>query len=658
MAYTYPAMVAWDSIGKLAVKSTSFQVYAVADTGFVTPLAITDSFGVALPGNILNSGAIGVFPEFKQADNATVVITDAARNYVWTITSILQDASVAGFVSNKTTATAAAVRTATASAWQASVAYAVNQPVINPTGDLMRCTTAHTSTATYDSTKFTLSATDANGATSAALSATYGPDAAAPRAAFARTPHAGTTRFNRDVIDAISSGTARYASMPSIIATQSGDLLVIWRRSSNHDIGAVAGTAWAKLSKDGGRTWTTPAEAFAVAGSNIQDLFLSRFGEERRIYALYHRTLDTAATVQGTYLRYTDDDGATWSAEFTVQTGTVASGSPIRKSLDGTKYLIPTYSIVGGFWTSTLHSATDPLGVWTSSTAAAPASVDSTEWDFAQVSATNWIGLFRQGSGVAGQIRQSVDGGVTWSAPTALATAFPINIGWPRTILLDDGSIMAWYKASGAGLRAVQLTDVDNPLVASNWKDPHAFPAVGIDNSTTNTGKMEVTRYGNTYKAVYYGEDPAFADRTVATVKLAEFTPQTFRAGRSFILTTETAANATTPYQVLTTPDRVKFRSQGEYVRIYWQVESFSAATIENWNAAIYINDVFQDDASVLAVGASTQSAANSAYCDNRETQTWLAPGLHTIELRFRVQTGTVARSIRRRLLTVTPQSA
>ena len=166
-------MVAWDAVGKQAVKSTSFQVYAMGDTGFVTPLPITDPFGTPLPGNILNSGTVGVFPEFKQADNPTVRITDAARNYIWTVTSIVADDSVAGYVGNKTTAAAAAVRAATASVWQSSTSYTLNQPVINPTGDLMRCTTAHTSTATYDSTKFTLNATDANGATGAALSATY-----------------------------------------------------------------------------------------------------------------------------------------------------------------------------------------------------------------------------------------------------------------------------------------------------------------------------------------------------------------------------------------------------------------------------------------------------------------------------------------------------
>lgn len=116
MAYTFAAMVAWDSIGKQAIKSTSFQVYDVADTGFVTPLAITDPFGNAITGNILNSGTMAVFPEFKQADHPTVVITDAARNYKWTITSVVADDSVAGFVGKAGSASESAVKTAAKSA--------------------------------------------------------------------------------------------------------------------------------------------------------------------------------------------------------------------------------------------------------------------------------------------------------------------------------------------------------------------------------------------------------------------------------------------------------------------------------------------------------------------------------------------------------------
>lgn len=176
MAYTYPAMVAWDPNAKTGVFNTVFQAFTTTDTSFTTPLAVLDAFGNPLTGNNLNSGAQGIIPQFQQATNATVVVRSLAGTYAWTIIAIqppTQDSAVAGFVNSSASSTSAAIRSQAAGVWQANTAYTVNQPVINPTGDLMRCTTAHTSTTTYDSTKFTLTATDPASATSTALNGTY-----------------------------------------------------------------------------------------------------------------------------------------------------------------------------------------------------------------------------------------------------------------------------------------------------------------------------------------------------------------------------------------------------------------------------------------------------------------------------------------------------
>ena len=107
MAFTFPPMVAYDPSSNKPIKSVSFQVYAVTDTAFTTPLAITDTFGNPLAGNILNSGTQGVFPQFKQASNSTVVIADAAKVYAWTVNCVQQDAAVAAFAADPTTATGA-----------------------------------------------------------------------------------------------------------------------------------------------------------------------------------------------------------------------------------------------------------------------------------------------------------------------------------------------------------------------------------------------------------------------------------------------------------------------------------------------------------------------------------------------------------------------
>lgn len=129
MAFTFPAAVAYDPASNKPVKNASFQVYATTDTAFLTPLAITDAFGTPLTGNILNSGSQGVFPQF-QAANATVVIADSTKTYVWTVVSVSSDAATAAFINTSGSATALAVKSevtagATATALNATYAHPV-----------------------------------------------------------------------------------------------------------------------------------------------------------------------------------------------------------------------------------------------------------------------------------------------------------------------------------------------------------------------------------------------------------------------------------------------------------------------------------------------------------------------------------------------------
>ncbi|MDQ0241158.1 hypothetical protein [Arthrobacter bambusae] len=109
MAFTFPAMVAEDPATNAVVKNVSFQVYAVTDTSFSTPLPITDTFNNPLAGGILNSGTKGVFPQFQQATNSTVVIADATKVYAWTINCVQQDSAISSFINTPGSATAAAL---------------------------------------------------------------------------------------------------------------------------------------------------------------------------------------------------------------------------------------------------------------------------------------------------------------------------------------------------------------------------------------------------------------------------------------------------------------------------------------------------------------------------------------------------------------------
>lgn len=120
MAFTFPAEVAYDPGSNKPVKNASFQVFAVADTAFLTPLAITDAFGTPLPGNILNSGSQGVFPQFQQATNSTVTIADSTKTYAWTLNCVQQDQATASFINTPGSATATALNATYATQSQAA----------------------------------------------------------------------------------------------------------------------------------------------------------------------------------------------------------------------------------------------------------------------------------------------------------------------------------------------------------------------------------------------------------------------------------------------------------------------------------------------------------------------------------------------------------
>lgn len=155
MPFVYPATVAWDRDHSAVVFNTTFYVYAVGDTSFTTPLPITNSFGV--PMAALNSGNQGIFPEFQQATNATVVISDQAHTWAWTVIAIqppTQDSNVAAFVGNPASQTAAAMRASFAGKWQPNTDYTAGTQALNPSGGVVICTVNHTSTGTYDSTKW------------------------------------------------------------------------------------------------------------------------------------------------------------------------------------------------------------------------------------------------------------------------------------------------------------------------------------------------------------------------------------------------------------------------------------------------------------------------------------------------------------------------
>ncbi len=156
VAYTYSRVSAlnFNTTPLSVAKSATGAVYAIADTTFTTPLNVTMVVGGAVTA-VLSSDANGFFPDFTVADRTSVVWkqNSSAFTTVLTTTDVVPGAT--GEAGPPGAPGAAGARGDLAT-WQGTTFYPLNQVIANPSGDLVKVTTAHTSGATYDATKFGL----------------------------------------------------------------------------------------------------------------------------------------------------------------------------------------------------------------------------------------------------------------------------------------------------------------------------------------------------------------------------------------------------------------------------------------------------------------------------------------------------------------------
>lgn len=90
----FPATLAIDSATGTRLRNAEAQVYAMTDTAFATPLAITDMADVPFTGNTLSSNSDGIYPEFKPPVGVMQVIVKSGQALT-PMTSIAVQASAA-----------------------------------------------------------------------------------------------------------------------------------------------------------------------------------------------------------------------------------------------------------------------------------------------------------------------------------------------------------------------------------------------------------------------------------------------------------------------------------------------------------------------------------------------------------------------------------
>jgi hypothetical protein len=154
VAYTYSRVAAlnFNTTPPTVARSATGSVYAVADTTFTTPLTVTMVVGGSTTTTI-SSDANGFFPDFTVNDRTSVVWKQASSSFTTVLTT---SDPVPGPQGAAGTPGAQGVKgdRGDLATWQASTFYPLNQVIANPSGDLVKVTTAHTSGGSYDATKF------------------------------------------------------------------------------------------------------------------------------------------------------------------------------------------------------------------------------------------------------------------------------------------------------------------------------------------------------------------------------------------------------------------------------------------------------------------------------------------------------------------------
>ena len=262
----------------------------------------------------------------------------------------------------------------------------------------------------------------------------------------------------------IDSGPG-YKAFPDVVKLPDGRLMMGYRHATDHV--SIDGDARIRYSSNNGSTWTAPVtvRSHTVEGWDVRACGLAVMpdGTVWMSYFISDGTLYPAVKVMKS-----TDGGVTWSAPVTVTSSftTVCSvPSKVVRALDGT-LLLPIYGNTTGseLWTSAVVRSTDGGATWggqvTIAAQSGPASFNETE--IVLMPDGTLVALIREES--SGRIFRSVstDNGLTWSEPPF---AFHGN-GRPAAIVLPDASILCVYRSNllPAGPVAVYSVGADAGL--------------------------------------------------------------------------------------------------------------------------------------------------------------------------------------------------
>ncbi|HEX9229199.1 MAG TPA: hypothetical protein VF885_21560 [Arthrobacter sp.] len=177
--YPYETQLALNSNGSsLLATDAVVTIYDASDTGMVTPLSLVDISGAPL-ANPVQISRQGFLPAFQATTPQVLWSGGGFFGYLSSYRGLLNEAAAAGTAAansalnalNAKVAAEAAAASAAAptdasvdagiaranavAAWKPATAYALDRYAVNPSGVLVKALQAHTSTSTFDATKWT-----------------------------------------------------------------------------------------------------------------------------------------------------------------------------------------------------------------------------------------------------------------------------------------------------------------------------------------------------------------------------------------------------------------------------------------------------------------------------------------------------------------------
>lgn len=251
-----------------------------------------------------------------------------------------------------------------------------------------------------------------------------------------------------------------YNGFGDVVETSDGRLVCCFRSAASHF--GFDGVMKRTESSDGGATWSTPTTILDLAPLDVRGVCLAMLSDGRIALSSWSR--NTALDTFAVFVMFSTDDGATFGAPVTVNTGfTVLKATEARviERTDGA-LLLATYGnnttggdgafVIQGPTTTAVSISTDDGVTWSRlAVIAAPDGLDARHYNECQIGylgdGTTLMALIRQDFYQAKIVRcTSTNGGVTWSSP--VSTGIPAIGQRPAWIRMASGAIVLQVRNS------------------------------------------------------------------------------------------------------------------------------------------------------------------------------------------------------------------